>query len=276
MIKQKRLLPLFLVILSLIVVIRVQPTLIAKANPDSQLIPILSMPKEYINYTIASNNGQLWAKVYGKYPITILNPTYLPTQLPMVYPIPPNTTNIHITLNDKEVSWTNYSQIYPEALHHTAIGDWPMIQCALENVSESFLLEIQYEHPIQHTNEEYVFLYDLNISPYLSTQSSTSTAYFTLNFETDIENLKIFTTKTDTQWNPVNYTTQKYNSTTIISAQIDSNYSESLLGDLAITFNIPYSQESQLFLLITSIVLTSIFAIGILSYFNKHRRKNHK
>ena len=194
----------------------------------------------------------------------------------MVYPTPPNTTNIQITFNDKEVSWTNDSQIHPEALHHTAIGDWSMIQCILENVSDSFLLEIQYEHQVQQINGEYVFLYDLNISPYLSTQSPTSTAYFTLNFESDIENIQIFMTKTDTQWNNVNYSTQKSNSTTIISTQIDSNYSESLLGDLAITFNIPYSQESQLFLLITSIVLTSIFAIGILSYFNKHRRKNHK
>ena len=113
------------------------------------------MPKEYINYTITSDNGQFWAKVCGKYPITILNPACLSTQLPMAYPTPPKTTSIHITLNDKEVSWTNYSQIYPEALHHTAIGYWSMIQCVIENVSDSFLLEIQYEHPVQLINENY-------------------------------------------------------------------------------------------------------------------------
>ena len=276
MIKQKRSLPIFLVVICLIIVARIQPNFITKANPDNQVIPVLSMSKEYINYTMTSDNGQLWAKVYGKYPITILNPACLPTQLPMVYPIPPNTINIHITLNDKEVIWSNYTALYPEAFHHTAIGDWSMVQCMLENVSDSFLLEIQYEHPVQLINENYTFLYDLNINPYLSTQQPDSTAYFTINFDADIINPQFYTTKTDTIWNPLNYTTQNSNSPTIINAQIDSKYSEPLVGDLVITFNFPYSEEPQLFLLITSIVLTSIFAIGILSYFNKQRRKNHK
>ena len=276
MIKQKRFLPIFLVILSLTIVIRIQSTLIAKANPNNQVIPILSMPKEYVNYTITSDNGQFWAKVYGKYPITILNPSCSPRQLPMVYPTPPNTTNIHITLNDLEVSWSNYTTLYPEVLHHTAIGDWSMIQCILENVSDSFLLEIQYEHPVQIVNENYTFLYDLNISPYLSAQQPDSTAYFTINFETDIMNPQLYTTKTDTIWNPLNYTTQNNNSTTIITAQIDSKYLEPLVGDLVITFYGPNLHEFPLFFTIISLALTLVFAIGILGYINKNKRKNSK
>ncbi len=276
MIKQKRLLPIVLLILCWVAVIRVQPTLIAQANPNSQVFPILSMPKEDINYTITSDNGQFWAKVHGKYPITILNPSCLPTQLPMVYPIPPNTTNIHITLNNKEVSWSNYTALYPEALHHTAIGDWSMIRCILENVSDSFLLEIQYEHLVQKINGSHTFLYDLNISPYLSAQQPDSTAYFTITFETDIINPQLYTTKTDTIWNPLNCITKNNNSTTIITTQIASKYSEPVLGDLVITFNDSNSQENPAFLMITSLALTLVFVIGTLLSFNKYKRKNPK
>ena len=245
---------------------------IKPANPDIQLTPSLSMRKEYINYTITSNNEQFLAKVYGKYPITILNPSSLPTQFPMVYPIPPNTTNIHITLNHKELAWTNYTKIYPEVLHHTAIGDWSMIHCILENVTESFLLEIQYEHPVQKINGNNTFLYDLNISPYLSAQQSDSTAYFTINFEADIINPQLYTTKTDTQWNPLNYTTQNNNSNTIITTQITSKYKEALTGDLVILFNNPSLSESPTLLAITSLIFIIIFAIGLVFNFVSKRK----
>ena len=168
--------------------------LIPLTKADEISPPNLSMPKEYINYTITNTNGTLWTKVEGRYPIKIsTNTTDSPINLPMVYPTPPNTTNIHVTLNGKELSWSNYTQNYPEALHHTAIGDWSMIYCVLENVSEHFLLEIQYEHPIQHVNGSNLFLYDLNISPYLLPKSPNSTAYFTINLKTDVSNIQMYT-----------------------------------------------------------------------------------
>ena len=43
----------------------------ATANPEGS-IPNLSMPVEYINYTITSINGTLWAKIDGDYPIYLL------------------------------------------------------------------------------------------------------------------------------------------------------------------------------------------------------------
>ena len=120
------------------------------SSPSEELnLPNLSIPKESINYTITNKNGSYWAKIQGKYPIKILNSNTPQINLPMLYPTPPNTTNIHIKLNGQELNWSNYTQTYPDLLHHTAIGEWSMIQCILENVSESFLLEIQYKHPIQ-------------------------------------------------------------------------------------------------------------------------------
>ncbi|NHJ31951.1 MAG: hypothetical protein FK732_03725, partial [Asgard group archaeon] len=201
----------FILIFTLSLPIIVNLNLIfVNAQSDQTMLSNLSMPEEYINYTITNRNGSLWTKVDGKYPITILNNSNnSQIDLPMVYPTPPNTKNIQITLNDKQLSWTNYSLLYPDLSHHTAIGDWSMVYCLIENVSDSFLLEIEYEHPIQKENEDYQFLYDLNINPYLSDESPKSTAYFTINFESDISNIQLFTTKTDTTWTPLEYSIQE-------------------------------------------------------------------
>jgi hypothetical protein len=203
-------------------------------SPNS--FPIISMPKEYINYTITKTNGQFWAKVYGKYPINISNPSSSQLQFPMAYPTPPDTTNIHITLNDKELSWTNYTQIYPKELHHTAIGDWPMIQCVIENVSESFLLEIKYEHLIQQINGEYVFLYDLNISPYISPWNNRSIANFNIGFEIETTELQINTITTNGEMNTVNFEVTKEDETEAVSFQVISEYSNPVPGDIIVSF----------------------------------------
>lgn len=246
------------------------------SSPTEELnLPNLSMPKEHINYTITNKNGSYWVKIQGKYPIKILNSNTPEINFPMIYPTPPNTTNIHITLNGKELNWSNYTQTYPETLHHTAIGDWTMIQCLIENVKDAFLLEIQYEHPIQQLKGIYTFLYDLNINPYLSDQSPKSIAYFTINFETTISDLQIFTTKTDSNWNPLNFTTQTNEPNTIIATQIESKYLEPLLGDLVVSFNTPVSGEISGFLLTASpaIVILAVVILGLVVNLAKKRKK---
>jgi hypothetical protein len=247
----------------------------ATANPEGS-IPNLSMPVEYVNYTITSMNGTLWAKIDGDYPIYLLeqmNCSFF-GNLPMVYPMPPQTTNISISLDNKEISWNNFTQTYPDALHHTAIGDWWMIFCNLENVSDYFELKIQYEHPLEMVNGSYQFLYDLNISPYLSAQSSNSTAYFTIRMETNTTNLKVYTTETDTEWNPVNYTISKDGSKEIIAFQMHSEYSKPLLGDLVITFSkvdqVPEFPSWIILLIVTAMMMVSA---GLLIYFKKHKLK---
>jgi hypothetical protein len=111
-----------------------------------------------------------------------------------------------------------------------------MIYCVLNPTSNFFVLEIHYEHPIQLENESYLFLYDLNISPYLSEQSPNSTAYFTIHMETAASNLQAFTTETDSLWNPKNYTSHKEGATEIVSIVMFSEFGKPLAGDLVITF----------------------------------------
>ena len=221
----------------------------AAANP----IPVysLKMPEEYIHYTISRVNGSLWAKVDGTYPLTKFSTecqdqalsinntwfTFTGDTLPMVYPTPPGTTNISVKINETELDWSNYTQIVPDAVHYTAIGDWPMISCTIYPVLDQFILKIHYEHPIMLMNGSYTFLYDLNISPYLSPWSNKSTAQFNIRFETDYTDLQANTIAIDGTLNPVEYTVTKEDTAETVSLQVVSEYSEPLPGDLLISFN---------------------------------------
>ena len=221
----------------------------AAANP----IPVysLEMPEEYINYTISRVNGSLWAKVDGTYPLTkfgiecqdqalsIGNTwfTFTGDTLPMVYPTPPGTTNISVKMDETELEWSNYTQSFPDATHYTAIGDWPMISCTIYPVLDQFILKIHYEHPIMLMNGNYTFLYDLNISPYLSPWSNKSTAHFNIKFETGYTDIQANTIATDGTLNPVEYTVTKDDAAETASLQVVSDYSEPLPGDLLISFN---------------------------------------
>lgn len=208
------------------------------ANPDGSILE-LAMPVEYVNYTITRVNGALWAKIDGDYPIYIQKQLGFDfnVNLPMVYPMPPGSTNIHVTLGEEELSWSNYTESNPGALHHTAIGDWWMIYSLLANVSDFFVLKIHYEHPLEVVNGSYLFLYDLNISPYLNPENTASTAYFLVRLETNATNLHAYTTETDNQWNPINYTVAKEGSTTVVGIQIRSEYDTPLQGDLVLVFS---------------------------------------
>ena len=238
------------------------PVDFATANTDESF-PILEMPTEQVNYTIVSINGALWAEIDGKYPISILSSAgyIFEGDLPMVYPMPPGATNIHVFLDGQELSWTNYTQDYPDALHHTAIGDWGMISCVLSGVSDSFELKIHYEHPLQMVNGSYLFLYDLNISPYLSEQSNNSTCYYTIRMETNTTNLHSYTTATDSQWNPINFTNTQEGATTVISVAEHSVYNQPLPGDFVVEFNV-VDQVPEFPLWVIPIILVAVLSAG--------------
>jgi hypothetical protein len=162
----------------------------------------------------------------------------------MVYPTPPETTNISIKLNGAEVSWSNYSEIYPEELHHTGIGDWSMIYAVLDDVPDFFVLEIHYEHPVQVINGSYMYLYDLNIKDYLSPSARESIAYFTVKMDVNFTDLDVQTIALDESLNPINYSvTNGYPSE--ITVQMVSEYGKPLLGDLLFSFKAVDSQVTN-------------------------------
>jgi hypothetical protein len=219
------------------------------ANPNDS-IPQLSMPIEHVNYTITQVNGTLWAKIDGNYPINIVSQPscVFAGNLPMVYPMPPGSTNIQVMLNEKELAWSNYSATNSGLLHQTAIGDWWMIQSLLTDVSDRFVLKIHYEHPLQTVNNSYLFLYDLNINPYLSAESTNSTAYFTVRMETNTTNLQVFTAPPNapsSQWKPLNYTETTEGSTSIVAITMYSEYEKVLAGKLPGDLVLVFSDADQ-------------------------------
>jgi hypothetical protein len=232
--------------------------------------PLITMPVEYVNYTITTVNGSLWAKIDGTYPLNVL---YWQGALPLVYPTPPGTTNISLKMDETELSWNNFTEIYPEAVHFTAIGNWPMINCIINPVPEYFTLKIHYEHPVVLINGSHTFLYDLNITPYLSKQSTKSTAYFTIRMETNYTSLHVNTIATDETVTPINYTATTEDTAETVTFQIVSEYGKPLLGDILVTFttaNAPTAVEFSYLLIILPIALIATIIARVV-----YKRKTH-
>ena len=195
----------------------------------------------------------------------------------MVYPMPPGTTNINVTLDDQELAWSNYTQSNPDALHQTAIGDWWMIYSVLPNVSGFFTLRIHYEHPLEVVNGSYLFLYDLNISPYLSEQSENSSAYFTVRMETNFTDLHAYTALTDStasrvETHKLHNHNRKLNK--VVSILMYSEYpgvsGKSLPGDLVVEFS-EAKQASDFSLWIIAILLFAALLL-VVAFYVKRRK----
>lgn len=258
-------------------------TLVRFVGSSSGSVFLLEMPEEYIDYTVCMIDGSLWAKVDGTYPInkTSLEQkqaeiddnlfTFSGGSLAMVYPTPPNTRNITIKVDDKELDWSNYTETVPDAVHYTTIGNWPMIICEIPHVPDQFLLKIHYEHPITQKDDGYVFLYDINISPYLSPWSNKSTAHFTMKFETDVIDLKVTTVATDGTTKPVDYTVTKEGTTQTMTLQVTSEYAKLLPGDLLISFK-ENKETTQTHLYVITVVI-AVGAIMLTTYIvMKHKK----
>jgi len=250
------------------------PSVVKPATADSEdYKSLLSMPKEYINYTIVlDQQGSLWAIVDGYYPIYLLE--NFTGNLPLLYPMPPNATKISIILNEMQIDWSNFTQSYPGGTHHTAVGDWWMIDINPMVESNYFTLKIHYEHPLEKTNDSYFFLYDLNISPYLSPQSTNSSAYFQIEIRPDFTDLRAFNTETDSKWNPVMYNLTKTNSSQIVSIEEFSEYGKPLLGDLVVEFSL--TQVPEFPSVVFAVVVAVVIAVAVLLGYFKQYKQAHK
>ena len=247
-----------------------QPILAQSQQTQSVDEGFLAMPQEYVNYTLTNVNGALWAKIDGVYPMHLSVKEV--QSLPMLYPMPPNTTNIHVYLQGVELNWTDYSTLDPTARHHTDIGDWQMIYCILTPMPSDFILQIHYEHPVQIINGSYTFLYDLNISPYLSPSSVISTAHFTVKLPSDSEGVDVYRTGlTGGTWQPANYVNETSPGQTTIAFDVISQYNQPLLGDIAFVMKSEVVPEFPAWAVPFLLILT---AISMFVFFKKEQRLN--
>ncbi len=236
------------------------------ASAQTSSFPQLSMPVEHINYTVTQKNGVYWASIDGQYPIYTGGWS---GDLPMVYPMPPNTTNIHVYLDSQELPHQNSSG----TLHRTAVGDWQMIETTLQNISDFFQLEIHYEHPIQQVNgSSNLFLYDLNIIDYLSEQNPNSTAHFTIRFQPTIQAVHVYTAPVDSEasmWHPKTFTETFDGDMRVVLVEMTSHFGEELPGDLTVVFSRNADGEAEDFSLWVVPVGIDVALVAVVLYLKR-------
>jgi hypothetical protein len=238
----------------------------------------VSMPMEYINCTVDNVQGSPWASVDGTYPIEITS-GLVGQELQMVYPMPSGVTNISVELNGKEESYSNLTESFADMVHYTYLGEWQMIFFIIQPSSSDFNLTVHYQQPILLENGTDIFLYNLNISPYLSNASSESTAQFNILFQTRCSGIKVFTVPgqgaiplNDTR-TPVNFTVSKGNSTQTVAFSIISNYSDQPRDEL-VTFHESQTQVPEFpswTILLSLIIMVAVASLFV--YFKKHKRQ---
>jgi hypothetical protein len=124
-------------------------------------------------------------------------------------------------------------------------------------------------------NGSFTFLYDLNISPYLSPWSTKSTAHFNIRMETNYTSLRLNTIATDEALNPINHTITRDDTAETITFQIVSEYSKPLFGDILITFTTPTTSGAVEFSYLLIILPLAVIAtlIARMAYRRKHAGK---
>lgn len=263
-----------------LVFVNFQKVNVGKANPVPYP-PLIGMPIEYINATISLVNGTLWAKVDGTYPlykmyngsmdVIILKSGYYAIihddSLSTKYPIPPDSANISIKVNGKELNW---SWVQEDNIYQTAFGDFQYISWVVEPVPKYFVLETHYEHPITVGDEKCTFLYPLITSPFLLPENSESYAYFNIKFNIECVDLQVYTIGTNRTWkwdawtasypivngyeydalgnktwiwNPINYQLTTESTSDKLSLEVLSETDKQDPGDLAITFKVSPSSS---------------------------------
>jgi len=233
-------------------------------------MPSLSMPLEYVNYTVTRVNGTLYAVVDGVYPMKLLS--WQPGKpLALLYPTPLGTTDITIKLDGQTISWSNYTEAHPEAWHYTALGEWPMIQTVVEPPSATFQLSIHYMHPVAYVNGSYTVLYDLNIAPYLSPASPRSTACFRVRLETAYADFKVYCTGTEQAWTPLEHTLTHENSADVFTFNLTSAYDAALPGDVVFTF----TENSAVPVNPTAFILAALFAVTAAAAYGSRKLKHY-
>ena len=134
--------------------------------------PPASMPLEEMKIQIQTMENGLHAQFSGDFTFD-----HIPDEVnSMLFPVPPDATNIQVYQNAIELSWTwsseNYATILPE------IPTIPMIEWEGPFSIEGCIFTVKYEHKLIERPDEFVFFYALGTGRYSQTYDKITTAYF--------------------------------------------------------------------------------------------------
>jgi len=142
-------------------------------NPIPWPLPA-SMPLEDMKIQIQAMEGGLHAQFSGDFTFDYIpNEVYL-----MLFPVPPDATNIQVYQDEVEISWTWSSEKYTTILPE--IPTIPMIDWEGPFPTEGCIFTVKYEHKLIERPDEFIFFYALGTGKYFQTYDKTTTAYFTI------------------------------------------------------------------------------------------------
>jgi parallel beta-helix repeat protein len=221
---------------------------------------VLAIPEQYVNYTISSFEGTLWAKVEAVYPVHVISRTEAP--LKMVYATPPNSTNIKVEVDGTEVAWSSIKEADREVFHNTSISIWQMIQYYVDSEKGDFLLKIKYDHPVRMANATSMFIFDLNSEFYLSSLSSRSNAHFRISFESNQSAIEVHALGSEGEWDRTTMYSSKNSPLQTAEFSVVSEYGGSRLVALAIELldiQIPELSSVVIGFLVAAVSVMAIF-----------------
>jgi parallel beta-helix repeat protein len=188
-----------------------------KANPISP--PAVEMYEEYIDVEIFTTNETVYAKVHGVY---LFSENEFGS-LPMLYPLPPDSTDVKVFVNGNKTKWE-----YNDTTYSTYLGDFSMINWTIVPAPKQFTLEVEYCHQIPKLDRNFAYLYSMSARGYVPWHYGKTTAYISVTVDfPDVFNPNTYMVSySGVNWirNPVGHETSKKNTTLIIETKRTAKY----------------------------------------------------
>jgi len=174
-----------LLCLILLVLTEIQVANVASGYPIYDIPPKVNVSETNVNATVSRFNGVLWVKIDAEYMMNtvyaygdsylsenygmglVLYPdspyvmvTVTQDVLEAHYPVPPDATNISVSLNGEEVE----AQQDAHGYFHLFDFDLAEINWTVSQVPNDFVVEVHYEHPVSEIPASYAYLGDFAVT----------------------------------------------------------------------------------------------------------------
>lgn len=138
--------------------------------------PPASMPLEDMTVEIVQVGTKLHARFEGDFTFD-----YIPADVTaMLFPVPPDSSNIVVTQDGVPLEWTWSDELYPTVLPE--FPTIPMIRWSGPFPERGVLLHVGYEHDLIQRPGEFIFFYANGTGKYFPTYEKTTTAYFDITY----------------------------------------------------------------------------------------------